>query len=121
MFDWKKYLDVAEKFAKNSDECSQRIAISRAYYAAFNYTKHRRIYGNVYGNKFSGPNSHEDMWREAFKDDSEFQFFDDAITLKDFRKHADYDSSSHNISKECKISIKLAKNIIKYVSDTSNN
>lgn len=121
MFDWKKYLEVAEKLANNPDECSQRIAISRAYYAAFNYTKHRKIYGTIYSDKFVGPNSHENMWREAFKDDSEAKFFDDAITLKDFRKHADYDSSSHNISRECKLGVKLAREIIKYVSETSNN
>lgn len=117
MFDWKEYLNVAEELARNSDECSQRIAISRAYYAAFNYTKHKRIYGTI----FTGSYSHEDMWREAFKDESEDKIFDDALMLKDFRVHADYKSSSHNISKECKIGIQLANKIIKHVEETSNN
>lgn len=117
MFDWKNYLTAAKKLAEKSDECSQRIAISRAYYAAFNYTKHKRIYGA----EFTGPKSHEDMWREAFRDDSEDRFFDDALTLKDFRVDADYKASVYNISRECKIGIKLAEKIIKHVEETSEN
>ena len=111
MFDQKEYLNVAKELAKNSDECSQRIAISRAYYAAFNYTKHRRIYGT----EFRGPNSHDDMWREAFRDESEERYFQNAMTLKDFRVDADYHASSHKIAKECEKSIKLAEEIIDYV------
>lgn len=34
-FDWTEYLSLAASLSGNSDEASQRTAISRAYYAAF--------------------------------------------------------------------------------------
>ncbi|MBD8088160.1 HEPN domain-containing protein [Limosilactobacillus sp. c11Ua_112_M] len=116
MFNWKDYLCSAKQLAKKTDECSKRMAISRAYYAAFNYTKHKRIYGT----EFSGSKSHEDMWREAFRDESESRIFDDALTLKDFRVHVDYRSSSHNISNECEKSLKIAEKIINFVDQVDD-
>lgn len=35
MFDWLRFLSLAERLATNADEESLRSAISRAYYAAF--------------------------------------------------------------------------------------
>jgi uncharacterized protein (UPF0332 family) len=34
MFNWKQYLELAERLAKSGDEAELRSAISRAYYAA---------------------------------------------------------------------------------------
>jgi len=35
-FDWKEFLELAEKLATEEDEASKRTAISRAYYFVFN-------------------------------------------------------------------------------------
>jgi hypothetical protein len=34
-FDWNQYLTIAAELAKRGDECSSRVAVSRAYYAAY--------------------------------------------------------------------------------------
>lgn len=114
MFDWNEYLRAAKELEKENSECSKRIAISRAYYAAFNITKRKRIYAD--SENFNGAGSHNKMWEMAFPDDSEMRIRDDALTLKDWRVEADYKNNIYDIDRQAKLAIMLAEKIINYVN-----
>lgn len=114
MFDWNEYLKAAKKLEREDSECSKRIAISRAYYAAFNITKKKRIFAD--SDDFNGAGSHNRMWNMAFPDDSEIRIRDDALTLKDWRVEADYKNNIYNVDRQAKLAIRLAEKIINYVS-----
>lgn len=114
MFDWNEYLRAAKELEKENSECSKRIAISRAYYAAFNITKRKRIYAD--SENFNGAGSHNKMWEMAFPDDSEMRIRDDALTLKDWRVEADYKNNIYDVDRQAKLAIMLAEKIINYVN-----
>lgn len=42
-FDWRRFLDLAERLGQEADEAALRSAISRAYYAAFALARRRLV------------------------------------------------------------------------------
>ena len=65
MFDWKDFLSLAERLAREgNDESSQRTAISRAYYAAYHAAA-----AYVAAKGFvRGRHSHEKVWAAVAAD-----------------------------------------------------
>jgi hypothetical protein len=48
MFDWSRYLDLADELARRvSDEAAERSAISRAYYAAFGMSRRHLVQSGI--------------------------------------------------------------------------
>lgn len=62
-FDWADYGSLAQKLRVDTDEASQRTAISRLYYSVFHQA---RLYLEGEGVIFStmGPGSHQQVWKE---------------------------------------------------------
>jgi len=61
-FDWKEFLSLAERLARNADEASKRAAISRAYYSVFNLAFARaELVGCHYP---GGEGYHQWCWRK---------------------------------------------------------
>lgn len=111
MFDWTKYLVLAEELISRDDEECKRAGISRAYYAAFNVTKSKkRPLAN-----YSGRGSHENMWEDSFPKNG--KALTNALMLKEWRKYADYDSSSHFIEVYAAKAVEVAKQIIKAANE----
>jgi len=59
-FDWIEYLNLATELSTHPDEASQRTAVSRAYYFAYNIAKDRAI-ANQYSQPEDG-SSHDNLW-----------------------------------------------------------
>lgn len=90
MFDWPDYLDFARRIAAETDnEAALRTAISRAYYAVFNFALERLVeHGFIPG----GPDPHRRVWRAYQSSDNPDCRRIGAIgfLLRDRRNVADY-------------------------------
>jgi hypothetical protein len=60
-FDWNEFLRLAIKLSNDADEASQRTAISRAYYFAFNMAM-RRAVANGYRFAEGVGSTHDQLW-----------------------------------------------------------
>jgi uncharacterized protein (UPF0332 family) len=100
MFDWRQYLRLADELMERSEEleeASNRSAISRAYYAAFNLALERAaaIGLDVQPSDEECGNQHAACWR-AFRAHSDKKLR--AIgtlgrDLRDIRNRADYEAN----------------------------
>ena len=92
MFDWAKYLGLAEELAGRGDEAALRSAISRAYYAAFGVTaSHLRGRGVV----VPVFKTHAFAWR-AFTNNRDPLHVEIGLQLdrlRQWREAADYDAN----------------------------
>jgi uncharacterized protein (UPF0332 family) len=98
-FDWNHFLDVAKTLAKAPDEASQRSAISRAYYAAFNTAKRYLAHARSDLRIPRHGDAHELVWatlREGSR--QEMSAGAHGFRLKKQRKIADYDSDSRPLA-----------------------
>jgi hypothetical protein len=59
-FKWAEYLKLADQLSRQTDEASQRTAISRAYYFVFHIARQRAV-KNLYRQPEDGT-SHDNLW-----------------------------------------------------------
>lgn len=93
MFDWKRYLNLAEALLIQGTEDYFRCAISRAYYAAFGSARNKA--GISYSSN-QGPEIHEEV-RAAFRAKGTRAARSIAELLLDLRRQrntADYDDNT---------------------------
>ena len=127
VFDWLNYLTLAERLldASESDqgqlsEADMRAAVSRAYYAAFQYTKTRLISKSDANYRYTGPNSHEHMWNYV---GNKFESFNGAVSagkaLKRLRIKCDYEDVIRYppIGEMAAVAVRLAHEIIDSVDE----
>ena len=113
MFDWNKYLLLADELSKRTEEESQRSAISRAYYAVYciarNWVKDN---GSTLPSTTES-NSHKKLW-SFFKERDEPEAKKIGLTgdrLRRKRNDADYQDAIPNIKNKAITSIIEAKEI----------
>ena len=89
MFDWDRYLLLAERLAQRQGEASKRIAISRAYYCVFH--RARRLLEHD-GSRISADGwAHEEVWDLMETGDVERCMVARwGRTLRKLRRKADY-------------------------------
>lgn len=128
-FDWREYLTLAENLCTNShdflnQEACFRVAISRAYYAAFctarNYAKkydHLSLrktgedHGLVKNHYESANDSNTQQKRKRRKIGSNLH------RLRNLRNKADYDDIFSSLENEAKQAITISTQVIKLLED----
>lgn len=116
MFDWTNYLELARGLAQGSDEASQRSAISRAYYAAFN---NARLWLDSQGVTFTSRESiHRQVWDEFLKSGatSQQQIGSTGDKLRARRARADYEDAIVDLSRQVTIAIQQAEELLNGLS-----
>ncbi|AJI24858.1 hypothetical protein H8R29_23460 [Priestia megaterium] len=118
MFDWHKYLNLAQELSEKDDEEFKRSAISRAYYSAYcnarNFLESKGL-GLIPGKK----NDHQAIWN-AFSKLKGADLVSIATTgdrLKQKRKKADYDDRINNLDKITKRAITEAETINSIINE----
>ena len=125
-YNWEEYLDFANSLLKGdsavncSDETKIRIAISRAYYAAYHvaddYLRHN-------GEMVCGQGAHDSVI-QGFKSlakkkkhaSKEYnQISNDLNSLKMSRQRADYEAEWHESGKFAQVRCKIAQKVIERV------
>lgn len=118
MFDWQKYLELAQALAGHpDDEASWRSATSRAYYAAYHRARSRLPEG-ILGRMRDGQ-SHAEVW-DFFRNASEKIPRSIGINgdrLKQMRVNADYRSREQHRQVDAKTAIELACRIVKQLEE----
>jgi len=89
-FDWNHFLALAEELARRPDDTSERTAISRAYYSAFNLAFARAE--TTVGPRPEGASYHQWCWNHYTRsgDRSCRQLGVDGDRMKRLRVKADY-------------------------------
>ena len=112
IFDWTKYLELAEYIAKNSNELPDkeacyRASVSRAYYAAYRTTC---VYlTKIDKGKFRDDGSHQDVQKHLLKGNKQRRTISNQLkNLHQDRKKADY----HNEIRDRSPSYLAGKSII---------
>jgi len=99
-FDWLEFLKLAEQLSGNTDEASQRSAISRAYYFAY-HVAHERALSKTYRRPEDGT-SHNSLWshyeRNSNPDCRRVAFL--GRRLHERRVRADYGNTYSRIAEE---------------------
>lgn len=124
-FDWLEYLKFAEELSKaeHSAEVHQRSAISRAYYAAFNFAKEK--IQEIDPSQFSSSDERDgkihakvrDYFRNK-QDPFKYSIYESLNQLRDYRNSADYDKAfPHDLKKATQLCLGWAKQIISKVGN----
>lgn len=119
-FDWKQYLTLAQRLARDADEASQRSAISRGYYAAFHTARRyvREAYPEV---AFRGHGAdHQEVWR-CLKQGTgpERSVGHHGDRLRQVRAKADYDQEGLSLPREAAQALEQAERIIRTLQEMS--
>jgi uncharacterized protein (UPF0332 family) len=117
-FNWSDYRIVAATLSQNTDEGSQRTAISRAYYCAYHQAL-SHIQEHSSGFQYSeGRPAHDQVWRE-FEDKgrSYWEVWDKGNKLKRLRVDADYRPDATINNNTAVLSLKLADRIVEVLQD----
>lgn len=114
-FDWEDYLKYAKSKEGNADECIIRSAISRSYYAAFNYASDYIVKNKIRLDPALG--SHEQIWKalQGLKDINLKKVGKDGFSIKNMRVYADYDKYYNIKPEELKNINFYVDNIIKTI------
>ena len=111
-FDWSAYRVVAETLKGNTDEASQRSAISRAYYCAYHQALSHLAEHHKFQLSEDRP-AHDQVWREfSSKGLSYREVWNKGDKLKKLRVDADYRSNAVISADTTAISLKLADRIV---------
>ena len=111
-FDWSAYRTVAETLNHESDEASQRSAISRAYYCAYHQAQAHLSEHHKYRVSESKP-AHDQVWREFSRKGLSYrEVWNKGDKLKKLRVDADYRSDATINATVTATSLKLADRII---------
>lgn len=93
-FDWSEFLRIARELSARDDEASHRIAISRAYYAAFNTARNlQRADGLI---SLVGSSGDHMVLRRVLHDAGQLALADRLNQLREWRNKADYNTLSLN-------------------------
>lgn len=112
MFDWNKYLNLAQRLSEETDEECKRSAISRAYYSAYCNAR-SFLNGKGLGLIPGKSNDHQATW-DAFDklkipDLEGISVIGDRLKQK--RKKADYDNNVNNLDSLTNRAIREANQI----------
>jgi muconolactone delta-isomerase len=110
VFDWIKFLDLAEDLATRADdEAASRSAISRAYYAAFHIGRDHLARSGIPPDR--GRNAHHQV-QAALRAVNQ-GIAEDLALLHFWRKQADYDDLSLlDVEEQARIAVVLARSTI---------
>ncbi len=106
-FDWAEYLRLAENLAGNSDEASQRTAISRAYYFIYHIASVRATNSGL----AAGGQNHAEIWKH-FHDQptrAERRLSTLGNSMKRQRESADYKATFERILEQLQQQLADAK------------
>jgi len=113
-FDWKEYVEVAEKLAKEENEGYLRSAISRAYYGVFCISRNKKnlkdykeadVHWKVINIYKNSPKSRDKLVGKFLND------------LRRCRNGADYDEDKEIDKGEAERAIHRAKEILKMLEE----
>lgn len=114
-FDWREYLELARELkcqigSGYSEEAAKRSAVSRAYYAAFCWT---RNYAEAHWEfqRTGGAEDHKRL-REHLRNLSKMQIASNLNRLREWRNSCDYDDKVQHIDDLVKSAIEVAGKII---------
>lgn len=119
-FDWKEYFNLAlslqGKTKKYTQQASFRSAVSRAYYAAFCYS--RNYARDEHG--FEPAYTSDDHYsvREHFQDWQMVNITNSLLQLRQWRNDCDYEDTISNVSRLCTDAIKQAQKIFDALEPT---
>lgn len=114
-FDWREYLELARELAgmevkSYSPEARYRSSVSRAYYAAFCWTRNYAEQNlGFHSNNIA--EDHKSL-REHLKRHQQANIASNLNQLRFFRNRCDYDDRESHVDQLAKNSIKLAEKII---------
>lgn len=120
--DWLDYITLAESLAKEKGEAERRSAVSRAYYALYNYARewyfkdHRRRHIGL----GEGESAHYKLWKEMAKHGKNGgKISNTGQMLRDRRNECDYQKNltSPLITKQPNSSINMAKATIEDIKN----
>jgi uncharacterized protein (UPF0332 family) len=114
-FDWREYLNLARQLAAlqgsgHSQEAAKRSAVSRAYYAAFCWT--RNYAEKNLGFQPGGKSSDHAELREHLKKKGSPELASGLNKLRDWRNACDYDDQVSQLHQRVGSAIKIADKII---------
>lgn len=119
-FDWKLFYELAENLRQNSDEASQRTAISRVYYATYHRAKF--VLENEGFNFRQFESSHRQVWNEfKFRGRTHRGIGISGIRLHEIRVDADYFAEISDIEKLVDECFKTAETINQYLAQIEKN
>lgn len=111
-FDWEEFYNFAKEIFKKRSEVNYRNTISRAYYAAFNISKHYAIKNGLILTKNTSSSSHKEVHQHFSNNPSTLEISEKLKRLRDNRNAADYDDKIDNCKKIAEQSLLEAKYII---------
>lgn len=114
-FTWADYGSLAQKLRTDTDEASQRTAVSRLYYSVFHQA---RLYLEGEGVIFStmGPSTHQQVWMEFQRRGRSHRAIGSlGGQLQKYRVQADYFDQISKLEEIAKDSFKNAETAITYL------
>ena len=120
-FDWKEYLEIAERLHQEGGEAQERAAIGRAYYAAF--CSARNWLKNDETIEITRSTSHATIWKyfspegEKHTPRQKKQIARLGDNLRECRNAADYDNEMINVTEKSKDAIAHARTILKLLAE----
>jgi uncharacterized protein (UPF0332 family) len=111
VFDWSEYLTLANQLAANTDEASQRSAISRAYYCVYHKASERAV-----ANGYVDEKSHWKLWDLYEKNKACRRLGEIGNRMKKERINADYNSAATRITDRMNVQINWANNLLTRLS-----
>jgi uncharacterized protein (UPF0332 family) len=112
-FDWSEYLKLAKQLAANTDEASQRSAISRAYYCVYHKVSERAI-----SSGYVDQRSHFKLW-DLYGNNAERtcrELRNLGSRMKKERVDADYNAGALRIADRTTIQLKWADDFLARLS-----
>jgi uncharacterized protein (UPF0332 family) len=119
-FDWQLFYELAENLQQNTDEASQRTAISRIYYAVYHRAKNLLETEGFNFRQFES--SHRQVWNEyKFRGRTRRGIGIWGIRLHEMRVDADYFAEISDIEKLLEECFQTAKTINEYLAQIEKN
>ncbi len=125
-FDWTDYLTIADKLIAlqtqgNEKEACHRVAISRAYYAAFHKAMEAALDFGLLSACPSGPDAHMFVFRAYAhgKTRNHEIIADDLDTLRKARNKADYETAWSNAATQSNAELRKARRILQNLNNLS--